>query len=163
MTPTNRLRNEAEDTWLSLAIHSSWTTEVIMQDALYAQLLSMGFEPDLIEQCQVAMAQTSPGSQFNLQAATEWWVGGVARLWIVKVGHMWGFVCDGPIIEPPGLVRCCELNMTNWFLDYTVWILLVASHLYVACWSNCDQDQDFWWAKSVPNRLIVLSKALDRL
>jgi len=43
-----------------------------MQDALYAQLLSMGFEPDQIEQCQVAMAQTSPGSQFNLQAATEW-------------------------------------------------------------------------------------------
>ena len=43
-----------------------------MQDALYAQLLSMGFDPDQIEECQVAMAQTSPGSQFNLQAATEW-------------------------------------------------------------------------------------------
>ena len=46
-----------------------------MQDALYAQLLSMGFEPDQIEECQVAMAQNSPGAQFNLQAATEWWVG----------------------------------------------------------------------------------------
>ena len=55
-----------------------------MQDALYAQLLSMGFEPDQIEECQVAMAQTSPGSQFNLQAATEWWVGGVKWLWVIE-------------------------------------------------------------------------------
>jgi len=47
-------------------------TRAIMQDALYAQLLSMGFEPDQIEECQVAMAQNSPGSQFNLQAAAEW-------------------------------------------------------------------------------------------
>ena len=37
------------------------------------------------------------------------------------------------------------------------------SHLYVACWSVCDWDQDFWLAKSVLDRLIVSSKALDRL
>ena len=29
------------------------------------------------------------------------------------------------------------------------------SHLYVACWSNCNRDQGFWSAKSVLDHLIV--------
>ena len=37
------------------------------------------------------------------------------------------------------------------------------SHLYVACWSICNWDQDFWLAKSVLDWLIVPSKALDHL
>ena len=36
------------------------------------------------------------------------------------------------------------------------------AHLYVVCWNICDQDQDFWLAKSVLDRLIISSKALDR-
>ena len=37
------------------------------------------------------------------------------------------------------------------------------SHLYVACWSICNWDQDFDWQKSVLDCLIVPSKALDHL
>ena len=33
---------------------------------------------------------------------------------------------------------------------------------YVVCWNICDRDQDFWSAKSVLDRLIISSKALDR-
>ena len=37
------------------------------------------------------------------------------------------------------------------------------SHLYVACWSVGDQDQDLWSAESVLDRLIVPLKVLDCL
>ena len=40
------------------------------QDAIFAQLLGMGFDPEAIEECQIAMATTSEG--FSMQAATEW-------------------------------------------------------------------------------------------
>ena len=36
----------------------------------------------------------------------------------------------------------------------------VGSHIYVACWSIYDWDQDIWVAKSVLHRLIGPSKAL---
>ena len=34
---------------------------------------------------------------------------------------------------------------------------------YVACWSVCNRDQDFWSAKSVLDHLIIPSKTPDRL
>ena len=46
------------------------TMSLESQDALYAQLLGMGFEPEMIEECQVAMAQST--TPFSMQAATEW-------------------------------------------------------------------------------------------
>ena len=39
-------------------------------DAVFAQLMGMGFDPEAIEDCQVAMATSS--ESFSLQAATEW-------------------------------------------------------------------------------------------
>ncbi len=39
-------------------------------ESLYPQLMEMGFEPEEIEACQVAMAQSS--QPFSLQAAAEW-------------------------------------------------------------------------------------------
>ena len=40
------------------------------QDAMFAQLMGMGFDPEAIEECQVAMAASPEG--FSMQAATEW-------------------------------------------------------------------------------------------
>ena len=40
------------------------------RDALLAQLMGMGFEPELIGRCQEAMA--AKDTPFNVQAATEW-------------------------------------------------------------------------------------------
>jgi len=40
------------------------------QDAMFAQLLGMGFDPEAIEECQVAMATSS--QEFSVQAAAEW-------------------------------------------------------------------------------------------
>ena len=51
-------------------------------------------------------------------------------------------------------------------LQFSSWILLhqgVVTYIYVACWSICDQDQNFWSAKSVLDRLISPSEALDSL
>ena len=40
------------------------------QDTMFAQLMGMGFDPEAIEDCQVAMAASS--ESFSLKAATEW-------------------------------------------------------------------------------------------
>ena len=40
------------------------------QDAMFAQLMGMGFDPEAIKECQVAMATSPEG--FSMQAATEW-------------------------------------------------------------------------------------------
>ena len=42
------------------------------QDAMLAQLLGMGFQPEDVEEYQMAMATSS--QPFSLQAATEWLV-----------------------------------------------------------------------------------------
>ena len=44
-----------------------------------------------------------------------------------------------------------------------VWTASRGSHLYVASWSICDRDWDFWSAKSALDWLIVPSEALDCL
>ena len=40
------------------------------QDAMIAELMGMGFQPEDIEEYQIAMASSSEG--FSMQAATEW-------------------------------------------------------------------------------------------
>ena len=42
------------------------------EDAMIAQLMAMGFQPEAIEEYQVAMASSTEG--FSMQAATEWLV-----------------------------------------------------------------------------------------
>ena len=40
------------------------------QDAMIAEMMGMGFQPEDIEEYQIAMASSSEG--FSMQAATEW-------------------------------------------------------------------------------------------
>ena len=49
---------------------SNHVQDMAGQDAMFAQLLGMGFDPEAIEGCQVAMATSS--QKFSVQAATEW-------------------------------------------------------------------------------------------
>ena len=57
--------------------------------------------------------------------------------------------------EPFLTIALDESLPTRWFLTKVVLQGTRGSHLYVACASICKQNQEFWPAKSVLDRLII--------
>ena len=55
----------------------------------------------------------------------------------------------------------CQLTCND---SYKLGTTCKGSHLYVTCWTVCNQGQDFWLTKCLLDRLIILpSEALDHL